>query len=64
MRIHDEPAPQTHEELLREVADILAAGVLRLSVLRSSSGVSENPAQNCRNGLEVPGDTVLTVHVG
>jgi hypothetical protein len=64
MRNHDEPAPLTHEELLQEVADILAAGVLRLSVLRSPTGVSDKSAQNCRKGLEVPGDTVLSVHVG
>jgi hypothetical protein len=53
MRPHDDPATMTADERLREVAGILAAGILRLH--------SRAALQDC---LEVPTETVLTVHRG
>jgi hypothetical protein len=55
---------------LREVARILALGILRLHsraalvAAADEPGVSENPAQNAQDCLEVSPATVLTVHTG
>jgi hypothetical protein len=70
MRPHDEPAAQTCDERLREVAAILAAGILRLHSRAAlpadpaqHSG-PENPPESGQDCLEVPGKTVLSVHTG
>lgn len=53
------------DERLREVAAILASGVLRLRRLADLRGQAtdsrENSAPSC---LEVSGETVLSVHTG
>lgn len=70
MRPHDDPAHMTADERLREVAAILAAGVLRLhsrAALPDDSNRNsgpESPPDAEPNCLEVPGETVLTVHTG
>lgn len=61
-----DPARLSSDERLREVAAILAAGVLRL---RQSSALSaENSDKNLEDstpdGLEVPTETRLSVRVG
>jgi hypothetical protein len=70
MRPHDDPAVMTADERLREVARILAAGILRL---RSRAALPANPAQHSgpknppesgQGCLELPGETVLSVHTG
>jgi hypothetical protein len=70
MRPHDDPAAMTADERLREVASILAAGVLRL---RSRAALPADPAEHSgpknplesgQDRLEVPGKTVLSVHTG
>jgi hypothetical protein len=51
---------------LREIARILAAGILRLRN-RAALPVPENPgkqAESSPNGLEVIGETRLSVHTG
>jgi hypothetical protein len=58
------------EARLREVARILAAGILRLHsraalvVAADDLAVSQKPAQNSRDCLEVSPATVLSVHTG
>jgi hypothetical protein len=70
MRPHDDPAAMTAEERLREVASILAAGVLRLrsrAALPADLGQHSGPKNLPESGqdcLEVPGKTVLSVHTG
>jgi hypothetical protein len=70
MRPHDDPAAMTADERLREVAAILAAGILRL---RSRAALPTDPDQvsgpknlqeSGQDCLEVSGETVLTVHRG
>ncbi|MCX7702016.1 MAG: hypothetical protein N2039_14160 [Gemmataceae bacterium] len=70
MRPHDDPAALTPDERLRAVAAILAAGVLRL---RSRAALPtdadqvrapENLPETGPNCLEVPPQTVLSVHTG
>jgi hypothetical protein len=54
------------DDRLREAAAILAIGVLRLRQ-RSALPVEktlENPAELSAAGLEVPAETVLSVHTG
>jgi hypothetical protein len=70
MRPHDDPAAMTADERLREVAAILAAGLLRLrdrSALPAEPGQvpgPENLPETGPDGLEVPAETVLSVHTG
>jgi hypothetical protein len=70
MRPHDDPATMTADERLREVAAILAAGILRL---RSRAALPTDPGQvfgpknlpeSGQDCLEVCGETVLSVHRG
>lgn len=69
MRPHDDPAAMTADERLREVAAILAAGILRLRSraalpdLGKHSG-PKNPPESGQDCLEVSGETVLSVHRG
>jgi hypothetical protein len=60
----------TPDERRSEVAGILAAGVLRLSARAALPGdarelpAPKNPAESASSCLEVPGETVLSVHNG
>lgn len=54
------------DERLREVASILAAGVLRLrqrAALPTHDAQKKSPESSAA-GLEVPDETVLSVHTG
>ena len=54
----------------RELSAILARGVLRLKQRRATRGepaaqtLSEKPLETGHDHLEVPGETVLSVHTG
>lgn len=70
MRPHDDPAAMTADERLREIASILAAGLLRL---RDRSALladptehpgPENPPESGQDRVEVPAETVLSVPTG
>lgn len=54
------------DQRLREVAAILAAGVLRLRQRAAlpPEKAKENPARLSAAGLEVSDETVLSVHTG
>jgi hypothetical protein len=56
----------TPEQRLREVASILAVGVLRLRdrAALPPADKEENAAESPAAGLEVPDETVLSVHTG
>ena len=66
--MHDraDSARLTPEERLREAAAILATGVLRLRQRTAlpPEQTPENPAELPAAGLEVPVETVLSVHTG
>jgi hypothetical protein len=70
MRPSDDSIPLTPDERLAEVASILAAGVLRLhtrmALSPDAAGLSarKSPAKSAAPGLEVPDETVLSVHNG
>jgi hypothetical protein len=70
MRPHDDPAAMTADERLREVAAILAAGILRLrsrAALPADPGKHSGPKNHLKSGpdrLELPDETVLSVHTG
>jgi len=70
MRPHDDPAAMTADGRLREVATILAAGILRLhsrAALPINPGQDFDPKELPESGqdcLEVPAETVLSVHRG
>jgi hypothetical protein len=61
-----ETARLTPDERLREVATILAAGVLRLRQRAAlpTDDAQKKPAELSAAGLEVPEETVLSVHTG
>lgn len=61
-----ETARLTPDERLREVATILAAGVLRLRQRAAlpTDDAQKKPSELSAAGLEVPGETVLSVHTG
>jgi hypothetical protein len=66
MRLDDNAAPVSPAERRLAIAEILAAGILRLrqrAALPSEASPRELPdsGQDC---LEVPAETVLSVHVG
>lgn len=66
MRLDDDAAPTSPAERRMAIAKILAAGILRLrqrAALPPESAANESPesGQDC---LEVPAETVLSVHVG
>lgn len=56
----------TADERFREVASILAIGVLRLRQRASlpNENVPKKPVESFAAGLEVPDETVLSVHTG
>jgi hypothetical protein len=60
----------TPDERRSEVATIMAAGVLRLCARTlpatdaASHSAPENPAESASSCLEVPDETVLSVHNG
>lgn len=62
IRPHDSD-PTTPEELLCQVASILASGVLRLRS-RATSAPEKKPAEAELEGLEVPAETGLSVRAG
>jgi hypothetical protein len=70
MRPETDPARMTADQRLREVAAILAAGLLRLrarSALPTDPGQVPGPENLPETGpdrLEVPAETVLSVHTG
>ena len=70
MRSIDDPAHLTPDQRLAEVASILAVGVLRLHMRAAipedaeQLPAPENLEKSDSPGLEVPGETVLSVHNG
>ena len=67
MRTFDNPSSLTPDERLSEVATILAGGVLRLHAQAALSGGNPGPDKSPDSGsagLEVSGETVLSVHSG
>ena len=67
MRPIDDPSFLTPDERLSEVASILAAGVLRLRASAALPGDDPNPEippDSWPTCLEVPAETVLSVHTG
>ena len=66
MRLNDDPASMTADERLSEVGRILAGGVLRLharAALACESSL-DNLQKSSPERLEVPAETVLSVHLG
>ena len=63
MRPHDDPAAMNADERLREVARILAAGILQLRS-RAALPVPNSPPKSAQDSLEVSAETVLSVHSG
>ncbi len=70
MRSIDDPALLPPDQRLSEVAGILAVGVLRLHIRAAIPDgaeqlpAAENPAKSDSPCLEVPGETVLSIHNG
>jgi hypothetical protein len=70
MHLCDDSTPLTSDERLREVARILAVCVLRLGaraalpIAADEHSGPKNLAESVPAGLEVPGETVLSVHCG
>jgi hypothetical protein len=70
MRPHDDPTAMTADERLREVAAILAAGILRLRSRAALPGDPDlyrgsiYPPQSTQDCLAVSAQTVLSVHTG
>ncbi|MGE0769287.1 MAG: hypothetical protein AB7L90_22825 [Hyphomicrobiaceae bacterium] len=66
MRPINDPSFLTPDERRSEVASILAAGVLRLHARAALPGdpAPEKPPESGLSGLEVPDETVLSVHNG
>jgi hypothetical protein len=65
MRLHDNSL--TADERMRELASILAAGVLRLrarAALSDKHSGQKNLPESPANCLDVPPTTVLSVHSG
>lgn len=65
----EDPSELTPQQRRREIAEILAAGVLRLRKLRvlapgQPSSRPKTVAESSTDRLEVPGETVLSVRSG
>ncbi len=61
MRPIDDPSFLTPDERFTEVAGILAGGILRL---HARTALPDNSTDSGSSGLEVPDETVLSVHSG
>ena len=57
----DDPGQMTADQRLHEIAAILARGVLRWQKSAADSGNRQNPAKSATAGLEVSGETRLSV---
>ena len=68
MRRCDDPTELSPEDRRRELAGILAQGVLRLRKCRRQTGEAAAPPtaapESSAGRLEVSGETVLSVHTG
>jgi hypothetical protein len=67
MRPYGDTTYLSGEERLSQIASILATAVLRLrsrAALMADSGQSENPRDSTQDCLDVPEETVLSVHRG
>ncbi len=70
MRPFDDPSSLTPDQRRAAVANILAAGILRLQTMAAlsdeTSGLPgpEKPENSATPSLEVPDETVLSVHNG
>ena len=70
MRPIEDPSSLTPDERFAEMAGILAAGILRLHTRAAlpedvaEQSAPENPVETGSPGLEVPNETVLSVHSG
>jgi hypothetical protein len=69
MRPDIDPLVLTPDDRLREVAAVLACGLLRLHARPSAPDPAGHPASknlpdSSPNCLELPGETVLSVHTG
>jgi hypothetical protein len=67
MRLHDDSPPLNADQQIREVAGILAAGILRLRARAALPGQlsgGNNLPESSDNCLDVPVETVLSVHSG
>ena len=69
MRPAVDPTHLTPEDRFREVAAVLARGLLRLHARPAAACPAEhlgpeNSPDSSPNCLEVPGETVLSVHTG
>jgi hypothetical protein len=70
MRPYDDVALFPVDERLRELALLLATGVLRLPARPAPAAVPiehsdpKNPLESRQDCLELPGATVLSVHTG
>ena len=70
MRPCDDPSSLTPDQCRAAVANILAAGILRLQTRAALSDATrqlprpEKPAKSAAPSLEVPDETVLSVHNG
>ncbi|QDU28842.1 hypothetical protein ETAA8_39470 [Anatilimnocola aggregata] len=65
--LFDRPHDLTPDQRRLEVAQLLARGLLRLRQRRRLSGnpMPDNiPLESSAEGLEVPAETVLSVHTG
>lgn len=68
MKMIADPFEMKPEERFAELTGLLARGVLRSKELRQRSGeTARSTANSCEVGgepLDVPGETVLSVHTG
>lgn len=68
MRPFDDPASLTPAERFQEIARVLALGVLRLRAATAAGAAGQpglkNLAETGNSCLEVPANTVLSVHTG
>jgi hypothetical protein len=66
MHTHREEDQLTSDDLLREVAAVLAAGLLRLQDRPDPAQhlAPEKPSESGPDGLEVPGQTSVSVQAG
>ena len=67
MRSFDDPAAMTPDERLSEVASIFAVAILRLharAALSCNNPALEESQNSTPPGLELSGETVLSVHCG